>query len=146
MYIIIDTNIFFNNWFLKSPQFSLLANFANNTNARLLLPRVVCMELKNKFDSESKATLEEIEKISRRCSDLKIDMKIEGPAQNSIEYDFAKIIAEKFDNVDIIEHDLVTHDILVRKAIKGQRPFRARRKRISRCPDLAFHNPASKKT
>lgn len=128
MYIVIDTNIFFNNWFLKSPQFSLFANFCNNTRSKLLIPSVVCEEVNHKYKSESDALLTEIKKIARKCDEyaLMIDIRAETPSHH--DFDFQKVLSEKFDDLEVISHHDVSHDVLIAKAMNGKRPFRDREK------------------
>ena len=128
MYILIDTNIFFDNWFLKSPQFSLLANFLNNTKSILLIPSVICEEVDHKYKSEVSEFLVQASTIQRKYKKYGISIQINAETTAIEDFDFQKILSLKFDFVEIIQYNGISHETLVHKALNGKRPFRDKEK------------------
>lgn len=49
MWIVLDTNIFFNDWYVKGANFEMLRNYCNNMRHTLLLPQIVIQEVDNKY-------------------------------------------------------------------------------------------------
>lgn len=52
MNIVLDTNIVFNNWYLRGPHFSLLEKYLGLSDARLFVPEIIALETKNNFNKE----------------------------------------------------------------------------------------------
>lgn len=128
MFIFLDTNIYFNQWHLRSPQFSLLANFCNNTGAVLLVPIVVVEETRAKFEIARIELLAEVTKVSRRCEDFGLDKKTFSAISISPTYNFSDIVQAKFRHVQFLPYEKVPHGLLVEKAIHKKRPFREKEK------------------
>lgn len=49
MNIVLDTNIKYGNWFLNNPSFDLLTKYIEISNGKLIIPRIVVEEIKNKY-------------------------------------------------------------------------------------------------
>lgn len=128
MYILIDTNIFFNNWFLSSPHFTFLVNFANNTGAKLLLSSVVSEEVGNKYKLAREEFNVKVDSLRSDFRDLKIAGSILPKPNTDFEYDFKLIVTDKFESVEIIPYSNVSHEILMHKALHSLRPFRGKDK------------------
>lgn len=128
MYIVIDTNIFFNNWFLESPLFIFLANFSNNTHSTLLIPSVVREEIENKYNIGRDNLRSELDKLNKEFRDFKLDVNIEENVVSEQGYNFQKILESKFNSVEMVPYSNVKHEILVHKAMHSLRPFREKEK------------------
>lgn len=124
MLIFIDTNIFFNNWYLRSPLFDLLANYVSNERATVLVSEVVCLEVNAKFHSERASAERELKKAVRRATMFQAaSTPIAAPALRE-GYDFRDILVERFDNLTFVPFDTIPHSLLVPRAINAVRPFR----------------------
>lgn len=120
----IDTNIFFNNWYLRSPNFSVLANYLGNSGATMLLSEVVQQEVEAKFKAEREKLLKSLAVDLRRVADFQHEpVSLETPALDG-DFNFLKVVERRFENVDVIAVDAVTCRDLVPRAINATRPFR----------------------
>jgi len=128
MYIFLDTNIYHNNWLLKSPLFVKLISYCNDTDVTLLLPEIVVLEVQAKHGEERGKLLAQIEKDRRAAEGFGITLA--EPTSQFVEetYDFGRVVMERFHHVARIPFDKIEHSILVRKAIDGTRPFRGSEK------------------
>lgn len=133
MLLLIDTNIIFNNWFLRSPQFALLANFCRNTGAKLMLPQVVIDEVDAKFKAERSKTVQSLQDVLRRCTDLSNEPIPAIAIDMNQPYSFVDVAANHFQNVEVLSYDLVEHAVMVKKAIAYKRPFRESEKGYRDC-------------
>jgi hypothetical protein len=124
MLIFIDTNIFFNNWYLKSANFRLLANFANNTGATLLISDVVCQEVESKFRLERDKLCRELEKSLRRASDFQRDPASDIVLSFDHNYSFRDILLRNFNSIEFVPYENIPHSLIVERAISVIRPFR----------------------
>ncbi len=120
----IDTNIFFNNWYLRNPNFSVLAYYLENTEATLLLSDVVRYEVEAKFRTEREKLERAIEDNIRRAADFQHKpVDLEAPVLRD-EYNFLEVVSHRFESVRLIPTDPVSSSDLVPRAISATRPFR----------------------
>lgn len=120
----LDTNIFFNNWYLRSPNFSVLANYLGNSGATVLLSEVVQQEVEAKFSAERKKLLKSLADELRRVADFQHEpVPLETPKLDG-DFNFLKVVEHRFENVDVIAVDAVSPRELVPRAINATRPFR----------------------
>ncbi|MDQ1816375.1 PIN domain-containing protein [Massilia sp. CCM 9210] len=126
MFVFLDSNIFYNNWYLRAPMFNLLANFVNNQRGTLLLSEVVRLEVEAKFKAESATVARELAALSRRAQDFlhSTEGKQTKLPEFPSEYDLAEYLRQRFDSVVPVPFDRVQHGELVDRAIKIVRPFR----------------------
>lgn len=126
MLILIDTNIFYNNWKMSSAMFQVLSNFIKNTTGnQLVLPFVVFEETQKKYN-------EEIEKLQKEISQLKGRIKklseneffIDDLNDEVKEFSFQKELLKMFPHTHIIPSSYIDNDLLLNKAIFSKRPFR----------------------
>lgn len=128
MLIFIDTNIFFNHWYLKAPLFELLANYVSNQRATVLVSEVVCEEVNAKFQSERSSAAKELTKAVHRATNFQSDPKPAVVPALDEGYDFRSILKARFENISVVPCDTVPHSLLVTRAINSVRPFRENEK------------------
>ncbi|WP_233963338.1 PIN domain-containing protein [Pectobacterium versatile] len=136
MNICIDTNIFFDNFYIKSTNLKLILNFINNAEHVLLLPDVVLMEIESHFTKGRKEAVKSLDKAIREYNKFvpigyedSLDFFIEcngidnhSPDQYSFLKEIKKHIAE---NRVIILHSMeVSHEIILEKLINNKKPFK----------------------
>lgn len=122
--VFIDTSIFFNNWYLRSPNFAVLANYLGNTGATLLLPDVVQYEVEAKFVAERERLARALSDDLRRAADYQNKPVAIAAPSLSDEYNFFDVVAQRFENVKAISTDSISVRDLVPRAISAKRPFR----------------------
>lgn len=134
MFILIDTNIFFNNWFLRNPGFKLLANFCSNTRARIMLSQVVVEEVDAKFELERvrvNRALKEAMYAAGRVAENAMPSPALEIARN---YSFAQVASNLFTGSIVpVSYDGVENSVMVKKAISSKRPFRESEKGYRDC-------------
>nr|ELR5097443.1 DUF4935 domain-containing protein [Providencia rettgeri] len=71
MLILIDTNIFYNNWKMSSAMFQVLSNFIKNTSEnQLIIPFVVIKETQKKYNDEIEKLQKDIHQVKRKINSL----------------------------------------------------------------------------
>lgn len=128
MIIILDTNIYFDNWFLTSPQFALLASYCKNTSATLLVPQVVVDEIEAKFDQKWTAFIEILEGLPRQFEEFRVVQSQLPSMPSKPVYEFASVVRRHFRNSIVLTYENLPHGPLVKKAIHSRRPFREKEK------------------
>lgn len=124
MLIFIDTNVFFNHWFLRAPLFDLLTNYVSNERATVLVSEVVCEEMTAKFRAERSSAAKELAKALRRACDFQRNPSATAVPALEENYDFRAILTAHFENLELVPFDAVPHSTLVPRAISAVRPFR----------------------
>lgn len=122
MYIFLDTNVYFNNWFLKSPSFEKLSQYCNNNDATLLVSEVIVNEVEAKFIEETDKALKQLDEARRACKNVGYGGV---PKVDSFDssYDFREVLKENITNIIFLPYDTIPHRLLVAKAIGAKRPF-----------------------
>ncbi|WP_275404471.1 PIN domain-containing protein [Pantoea stewartii] len=126
MLILIDTNIFYNNWKMSSAMFQVLSNFIENTSGnQLILPFVVLEETQKKYNEEVKKLQKEISQLKGRVSKLSEKKFFIDDLEDKVkEFSFKNELLEVFPNTHIIPSSYIDNDLLLNKAIFSKRPFR----------------------
>jgi hypothetical protein len=123
-FIFIDSNVFFENWHLNSASFQRLGSFIPNSDAILIIPEVVCLEVQNLYTRERARLTSELKKLYdklQRQLTTKIDYD---SAAFSEAYDFKQVLREAFQFVTIISFENIPHATLVSRAMVPLMPFR----------------------
>lgn len=124
MYIILDTNVFFNHWHLRSPEFARLINHANDVAATILVSQVVIDEANAKYREHFSDFRSNLIGLISKAKHLVPDGAFEWPKVNVDEpYDLLAILREKFHSVECASYEKVGHRRLIKKAIHSERPF-----------------------
>ncbi|MCK0134916.1 PIN domain-containing protein [Arenibacter sp. S6351L] len=123
MLIFIDSNIFYNNWYLESANFKSFLNYVERTNTKILISEIVCREVDNSFLTEM-ASLQQTFKIALNRSkslmnkSLNLDLK-----ELDTSYSLRQIILKNTKKVVYLPFDNIENSILVDRAIKRIKPF-----------------------
>lgn len=122
--IFIDSNIFFNNWYLRNANFAVLANYLSNEGGVLLVSDVVRQEVEAKFNLERDTLQKSLTKDLRRVADFQQEaVPFVSPSFGGT-LDFIRVLNGRFDSVELIGLDDVSNRDLVPRAISARRPFR----------------------
>jgi hypothetical protein len=120
--VLIDTNIYFSDFYRKGPEFRGLMHMLKISGSTLLIPRVVEKEVIKKFTEQAKI---DMSKIKRTAGKYPEAVKIKMSAKKIIE-DFEKTwngINKYNGEIRIIEHESIKLDKIVDRAISERAPF-----------------------
>ncbi len=129
MKIFLDTNVFYNNWFMKSANFKYLFHFLNNEHHELILSKLVIQETENLRNRELDGYLSEIQRNVKKAQKLKLD-HISFNIENAKieEYDLLSLVKERVDYVEEIDYEDIAHSEVVNRALHSKKPFMAEEK------------------
>lgn len=123
-YIFLDTNIFFNNWHLKSADFRFLFNYLKNTDSVLLMSELVCEEVENIRIRELESSIEILKKELKRTKKHNlIPLDFDFDKLSAEEYNIKELLHEKIDKIDFISYENIKQNDVVRRALKKIKPF-----------------------
>jgi predicted nucleic acid-binding protein len=142
MDIILDTNIFRNDFFFKSNDFEILKDYLKKTDSSFILPEIILEELKGLY---RKTLDEKILNYKKACRDLsnvlneeirEYEIKVENQVSAYIDFVLNKLKIEKRKIIPY-KNDYLPE--LVKRAIASQKRLRMRQ-RISRYNNMAHTN------
>ena len=124
MKFFIDTNVFYNNWFLENANFKYFLHFINNNYHELIVSKVVVAEVENIRNRELNQAISEITKMSKKVKSLTslTDLNLASQIKTN-DYDLISILNSKVDNLTIIDCDSVTHFEVIQRSMKLIKPF-----------------------
>lgn len=123
MWIFLDSNIFYDNWYLDSANFQLLSNFVNNSGSRMLISNMVCQEVQNHQErqiSEAVFNINKNLKIFDQLNSIPHGFEIGRVIQP---YIFKDILESKFEYLDYISYAGISQETVGNRAVKKIRPF-----------------------
>ncbi|MDK2598315.1 PIN domain-containing protein [Pseudoalteromonas obscura] len=124
MNVFIDTNAFFNNWFVGNVNFKLLFHYLNNENLDLLLSELVVQEVNNLRNREVDVSTSEIKKHFKRLHKLNsgsIGVAIEDISTSK--YDIKTILEGKVHSIENIDYEGISQKEVVQRALNVTKPF-----------------------
>lgn len=126
MLILIDTNIFYNNWKMSSAMFQVLSNFIKNTSEnQLIIPFVVIKETQKKYNDEIEKLQKDIHQVKRKINSLSDNnFSIDDLSDDIKNFSFQNELLKVFPDTYIISSSNINNDMLLDKAIFSKRPFR----------------------
>lgn len=124
MKIFIDTNVFYNDWFMRNANFKYLFHFLNNEGHALILSNLVLQETENirKRElsdalSEIKNNIKKVQKLnSSRISYEESSLGVEG-------YNLLPLIESRVEIVELIDYEGISHAEVVNRALNSKKPF-----------------------
>jgi hypothetical protein len=124
MKIFLDTNVFYNDWFLRNANFKYLFHFLNNEWHTLLLSELVLEESGNIRNREIGEALSEIKKSIKKIQKLnKTKINYEQSSIGIAEYHLLPLIEERVENTERISYDNIPHSEVVQRALLNKKPF-----------------------
>ncbi|MCU7278728.1 PIN domain-containing protein [Pseudomonas peradeniyensis] len=124
MWIVLDTNIYFGNWFADSPNFSMLLNLCNNGRHTLLLPEITAQEVNNKYLQSRDKVFNSYESSLKEFAKLKIEVPSASEQVKAVSYDIIDILRSLTGQLSLVGYNEVPHAHLIEKALKPKLPFR----------------------
>lgn len=124
MKVFLDTNVFYNDWFLSSANFKYLFHFLNNEGHELILSKLVVQEVENIRNREVNNYLSEIKKSVKKLQKLnssKIDYNED--SLGITEYKLIPLIEDKLEAYTIFDYQDIKHEEVVERALLSKKPF-----------------------
>lgn len=124
--LILDTNIIYNDFHFSDPHISTISRLASTLDLRLCLPKVIYLEVLNKYKSLLSI---EINKASTAVAQISKRFKVEYE-QKHIDIDvqvqnYREFLNAKFLSPNIIlDFPNISHEVLTQKAIDRRKPFK----------------------
>lgn len=124
-YIFLDTNIFYNNWFVKNANFNLLFNYIENTNSVLLMSELVCTEINNIRNRELEEVIQTFQNLFNKSQKLILEPIEFNPEDiREFKYDIKDILANRVSNISYFPFENIKQDIVVKRALERIKPFK----------------------
>ena len=124
MEILIDTNVFHDDWFLEKAAWRYLTHFANNGPYYFLVSRVVIQEVEN---IRRRNIGPAVKNATKALAEL---AKLTGAAMPCVPgeetfpaYDFLSVLKSRFDWIRVLEYGALPQEPVVSRALAGKRPF-----------------------
>ena len=129
MKIVFDSTVLVSNFHMTGPSFRLLEWFLKNRQARLVVPRIVLAEVKNKYLEQAKECIEAASKELRGLSRiLDHDFKIPVSLYDLGDYHetYSKSLERKLTDLEaeMPDHKDIPHEDIVARDLSRRRPFR----------------------
>jgi len=123
-YIFLETNIFYNNWFLKNANFNLLFNFIENTDSTLLMSELVCEEVENIYHRECQSIIDILKQEKKKLDKMVLNpIDLDFETLTPRKYNFKALLEEKCSNIEYIPYNTIEQSVVVKRALKKIRPF-----------------------
>lgn len=119
VFILVDTNIFYDDFEMKGKKFQALRHFTGKTNSSVLLPSVLRDELKKKYAENLKKDFDRIGRISKTYDNL-IELK---KNQEDIQIDYDKRIDGYLYGFVHIDSNKISIKKLLDRSINEKAPF-----------------------
>ena len=129
VYVILDSNIYCQDYFSRNASFRLLIHYLNNNGYTLLLPRVVIDEVAN---VRSRKVTEELDSLRKSLDALgrlsELTLPAVPTALESESYDLFNLLSCNVDDIQVVEYKSLEHSAIFERALRIQRPFRPNEK------------------
>lgn len=124
MYVVLDANILFGNWYLEGPHFTVLERHIKLGQSTLVVPEIVVLETKNLFKKELSKHISSVKEIDRLVPNLKLGSYV--PDIETLCTEYEKALHSRFVElgVDVIAHSDIPHSSVVSRALAIRKPFR----------------------
>lgn len=124
MKIYVDTNIFYNDWFMKQANFKYLFYYIANENEDLLISKVVCEEVENIRRRESEQAVLKIKNEIKILSKLlPFDTSYDSRAVEEFRFNFTESLHDRCESLEILEYENISHAAVVSRALTNKKPF-----------------------
>lgn len=124
MKVFLDTNIFYNDWFVKNANFKYLFHFLNNEENTLILSSLVVQEVENIRRRDSELYLSEIKKQVSRLQKLNSkQIKFDKNELGLEDYELLPLLESRVDNIEVFDYNSIPHSEVVHRALMNRKPF-----------------------
>lgn len=124
MKVFLDSNIFYNNWFVSNANFKLFYHYLNNNQHELLLSKLVAQEVNNIRERELAETTSEIERLIKKGGKLNATPLRFTTSDLGIKpYNIKEILKSEVHWVKSIKYNSIPHSQVVERALKLIKPF-----------------------
>ncbi|MBJ6750977.1 PIN domain-containing protein [Geomonas anaerohicana] len=124
MKVFLDTNIFYNDWFMKNANFRYLFHFLNNEGHSLLISKLVIEEAENIRNRELSESLLDIKKSINRINKLNYnDVYFAQESLGVEKFELLPMIRSRTENIEEIEYEGIPHSVVVGRALINKKPF-----------------------
>lgn len=129
MHVFLDSNIFFNHWYLESSQLRLLLHYLNNEGYTLLVSSLVVEEVENKHRTLARGAYSTMEKEVNNINALFPKNKVNFPPLSDMPvYDLGGQLKDRVDFISKIEYGNIPQSVVVKRAMSSKRPFQTNEK------------------
>lgn len=124
MKVFLDTNVFYNDWFMRNANFKYLFHFLNNEGHALILSNLVIEESENIRNRELSGVLSEITINVKRAQKMNSKALNFDVASLGIEnYELIPLIKSRAESVEEIGYNHIPHSEVVTRALLNKKPF-----------------------
>lgn len=130
MYIVLDSNIYFNNPLLKRGLLKNIINVVNNKGYILLLPNVIIDEVNSNFRKSSDQAFSELKSAINKINTYVLceheeDYEYTEKSAKLNDFDFEKIMKNKVGkhNLIILPYPNITHENIIKRIYSRKAPF-----------------------
>ncbi|MCB5288034.1 MAG: PIN domain-containing protein [Candidatus Cloacimonetes bacterium] len=129
MKVFLDTNVFYNNWFVGNPNFKLLFSYLNNEQEDLLLSDLVLQEVENIRNRKVGESLSEINRQIKKIQKLNPDKLIFNESELNIKnYNLSELLIKHVESIEKIGYEQISHIDLVYRLMMSKKPFSGQEK------------------
>jgi predicted nucleic acid-binding protein len=124
MKIFLDTNVFYNDWFMNNANFKYLFHFLNNEEHELILSKLVIQETENIRSRKLKESLSEVKRgvrAAQKLSSSKLEFEVHELGVS--DYELTDLIKRKVDSFHVFDYGNIEHSEVVERALVNKKPF-----------------------
>lgn len=124
MKVFLDTNVFYNDWYMKNANFKYLFHYLNNEGHELILSKLVIQETENIRRRDIDSCLSEIKKNIKKAQKLN-SSKVNFDENNLgiEEYKLLPLLKSKVDCINVFDYENIPHHEVVDRALTNKKPF-----------------------
>jgi hypothetical protein len=123
--IVLDTNQFYNDWLLEVSPFVAIERACRLNIARLVVPKIVFLEVLNLYRRRLREFNYEVEKL-RRSAPGRLELPIQALDIDKLGQEYDRLLELRLKDLDteIPDHAGIPHAAIVQRALDIRRPFR----------------------
>ncbi len=119
-----DTNVFYNDWFMRNANFKYLFHFLNNEGHALILSNLVLQESENIRKRELSDALSGIRNNIKKIQKLNPSkISYDEDSLGVEEYNLLSLIESRAQIVELIDYEGISHSEVVNRALHSKKPF-----------------------
>jgi hypothetical protein len=124
MKIFLDTNVFYNDRFMRNANFKYLFHFLNNEEHELILSKLVIRETEKIRERQVIDCLSEIKRSIKAAQKLNAS-KLQFDVDNLgiTEYDLIDLLNQKVESLHIFDYENIKQSEVVKRALVNKKPF-----------------------